>query len=252
MRQQWVIGNWKMHGSLAEMRELIGALKSSLPATTAVHCAICPPTIYLAEADNLLKGSAIVLGAQNVCAESASTGAYTGEISANMLKEFAVKLVLVGHSERRQYYQESDAVVAAKFYQVQQSGMVPVLCVGETLEQRENGETLAVIAGQIEAVIEQHGIAALAKAIIAYEPVWAIGTGLTATPEQAQEIHAFIRQLLGRYDAQAAASIALLYGGSVNSGNAAALFAMQDVDGALVGGASLKSDEFSAICRIAE
>lgn len=252
MRQQWVIGNWKMHGSLLEVQQLLDALKSRMPTTQAVNCAVCPPVIYLPAAAALLKDSVIALGAQNICAESATTGAYTGEISAAMLNEFSVQLVLVGHSERRQYYGETDQVVAQKFSQVQQSGMVPVLCVGETLAERESGQTLDVVAKQIEAIIELHGIAALAKAIIAYEPVWAIGTGLTASPEQAQEVHAFIRQLLGRYDQQAAESIALLYGGSVNGGNAKALFAMRDIDGALVGGASLKADEFSAICEIAE
>lgn len=252
MRHKWVIGNWKMHGSRTETRQLLDAVRSGVSNSSAFTCVVCPPFLYIPEAADILAASPVHLGAQNLCAEDAQKGAYTGEVSAAMLQDFAVTYVLVGHSERRQYYGETDAVVAAKFALALESGLLPVLCVGESLAQRESGETLAVIAAQLNAVVEHCGIAALAKALVAYEPVWAIGTGKTATPEQAQEVHAFIRQHLASLDAQKAAAVPLLYGGSVNAGNAAALFAMQDIDGALIGGASLKADEFNAICKIAE
>lgn len=252
MRQKWVVGNWKMHGSVAKTRELLESIKESLPPNSAVKCLVCPPLLYIAEAAAAIKGSAIGLGAQNLCAEASAEGAYTGEVSAAMLKDVGVTAVLVGHSERRQYYADDEQAVAKKFKNAQDMQIMPILCVGESLEQRNSEQTLAVIAKQIEFVISQQGIQVFANALIAYEPIWAIGTGLTATPEQAQEVHAYIRQLLAGYDATIAATVPLLYGGSVNASNAKALFAMADIDGALVGGASLKAEEFSAICQFAE
>lgn len=252
MRQPLVIGNWKMHGSLSANDVLLTALLAQLPAQLPARVAVCPPAVYLAQVTGRLQGSKVLTGAQNVCAEAQDAGAYTGEVAAAMLAEFNLAYGLVGHSERREYYSESDAVVARKFARLQQAGITPVLCVGENLEQREAGETLAFISGQLMAVINELGIAAFANAVIAYEPIWAIGTGKTATPEQAQEVHAYIRQLLAKQDETIAAQMQLLYGGSVKADNAAELFAMQDIDGALVGGASLKADEFSAICKAAE
>lgn len=252
MRQKWVVGNWKMHGSVAQTRQLLASIKDNLPLDGSVRCLVCPPLVYLNEAATILASSAIGLGAQNLCAESVEQGAYTGEVSAEMLKDIGVSAVLVGHSERRQYYAEDKDTVAKKFKNAQERQLLPILCVGESLEQRENEQTLTVIADQIEHIITQQGIEVFERALIAYEPIWAIGTGLTATPEQAQEVHAYIRQLLATYDAKIAATVPLLYGGSVNASNAKALFAMADIDGALVGGASLKAEEFSAICQFAE
>lgn len=252
MRQPLVIGNWKMHGSLSANAELLQALNQQLSADSTVAVAVCPPALYLSSVAAALEASSIQLGAQNVCAEAQASGAYTGEVAAAMLAEFNTQFGIIGHSERRQYYAESDALVAQKFVQLQQAGIAPVLCVGENLDQREAGETLAFVAAQIQAVIDVVGIQALAQAVIAYEPIWAIGTGKTATPEQAQEVHAHIRQLLADQDETIAAGMQLLYGGSVKADNAAELFAMQDIDGALVGGAALKAADFSAICKAAE
>lgn len=252
MRQKWVVGNWKMHGSTAQTSELLESIKKSLPLDSAVNCIVCPPLVYLSEAASVLQGSVIGLGAQNLCAHDAEQGAYTGEVSAAMLQDLGVSVVLVGHSERRQFYADDLQAVAQKFLNAQDKGLQPILCVGETLEQRNSEQTLAVIAEQIEYLIAEHGIEVFADALIAYEPIWAIGTGLTATPEQAQTVHAFIRHLLAKYNAKVAATVPLLYGGSVNASNAQALFAMADIDGALVGGASLKAEEFSAICQFAE
>lgn len=251
MRQSLVIGNWKMHGSKAVNEALIASLKSGLSAC-ATDCMVCPPLLYIADVSAMVADSRIAVGAQNLCAQAAESGAYTGEVSAAMLRDYGVGCVLVGHSERRQYYHETDAVVADKFQQAKAAGLMPVLCVGEQLAQREAGDTLSVIASQLQAVIDKAGIQAFDQAVIAYEPVWAIGTGKTASPQQAQDVHAYIRELLGDQDQQLAQRIRLLYGGSVNAGNAASLFAMQDIDGALVGGASLKADEFCAICKAAE
>jgi triosephosphate isomerase len=198
------------------------------------------------ETGRLLKGSGVALGAQSVCAEA--QGAFTGEVSAAMLKDVGCRYVLVGHSERRQLYGESDELVARKFVAAQSQGLVPVLCVGETLEEREAGQTLAVISRQMDAVLTVSGVAALGQAVVAYEPVWAIGTGRTATPEQAQEVHATIRSKIAGVDATIGGLVRILYGGSVKASNARELFAMPDIDGGLVGGASLKADEFARIC----
>ena len=252
MRQSLVIGNWKMHGSIAANDALLMALLAELPKEVSAKIAVCPPAIYLMAVAEKLKGTKIAIGAQNVCAEAQESGAYTGEVSASMLAEIDCQYVLVGHSERREYYSEDNDCVANKFAQVQSESLLPVLCVGENLTQREQGETLEFIASQIKAVINKAGIAAFNHAVIAYEPIWAIGTGETASPEQAQEVHAYIRGLIASYDAKVAEKIQLLYGGSVKADNAASLFAMADIDGALVGGAALNAESFSTICKTAK
>jgi len=249
MRQKLVVGNWKMHGSLAANQVLLAGVQAGLSDLAGVECAVCVPYPYLAQAQQQLSGSAVAWGAQNLCEQA--QGAFTGEVGVAMLADFASRYVIVGHSERRALYGESDALVAQKFLRARSGGVCPILCVGETLEQRQAGQVREVIAGQLNAVLSAAGIAGFANAVVAYEPVWAIGTGLTATPEQAQEVHGAIRGLLAELDASVAAGVRVLYGGSVKAGNAAELFAMPDIDGALVGGASLVAEEFVAICRAA-
>jgi triosephosphate isomerase (TIM) len=249
MRRPIVAGNWKMHGSRAETARLIEELLAQCPPETEALCVICPPFVYLHEAHRLLRDSAFSLGAQNVCADQ--QGAFTGEVSAGMLKDVGCEYVIVGHSERRLLYRESDQLVARKFATAHGKGLVPILCVGEQLADREAGRTNEVIARQLDAVLELSGAGALEQGVIAYEPVWAIGTGRNATPGQAQEVHAFIRARIGARDARIAAVTRILYGGSVKAGNAAELFAMPDVDGGLIGGASLKADEFLTILAAA-
>jgi triosephosphate isomerase (TIM) len=250
MRRPLIAGNWKMHGSRAENAELIEALLLGLPAQTPVEIAVCPPFVYLWEAARLLKSSSIALGAQSVCAEA--VGAFTGEVSASMLKDVGCRYVIVGHSERRAIYKEDDALVARKFLAAQSQGLIPILCVGETLEERERSQTMQVVSRQLTAVLDLAGAPALRNAVIAYEPVWAIGTGKNATPAQAQEVHAHIRAAIAGRDVKIAADVRILYGGSVKAANAHELFAMPDVDGGLVGGASLKADEFLKICACAQ
>jgi triosephosphate isomerase len=250
MRRPLIAGNWKMHGSRAENAELIEALLLGLPGQTPVEIAVCPPFVYLWEAARLLKSSSIALGAQTVCAEA--VGAFTGEVAASMLKDVGCKYVIVGHSERRAIYKEDDALVARKFLAAQSQGLIPILCVGETLEERERAQTMQVVSRQLAAVLDLAGAPALRTAVIAYEPVWAIGTGKNATPGQAQEVHAHIRAAVAGRDAKIAADVRILYGGSVKAANAHELFAMPDVDGGLVGGASLKADEFLKICASAQ
>jgi triosephosphate isomerase len=245
-----VAGNWKMHGSRAENASLLDALLHGQQADATADVLVCPPFVYLWEAARLLKSANIALGAQSVCAES--IGAFTGEISASMLKDVGCQYAIVGHSERRAIYNEDDALVARKFVAAQSQGLTPILCVGETLEERDAQRTFAVIARQLHAVLDVTGIAAFARSVVAYEPVWAIGTGKNATAEQAQEVHGFIRAELHNRDATIAAGVRILYGGSVKAANARELFAMADVDGGLVGGASLKADEFLKICAAAE
>ncbi|HQX47729.1 MAG TPA: triose-phosphate isomerase [Steroidobacteraceae bacterium] len=247
-RRPLVAGNWKMHGSRPENASLIEAIVSS-HGLDGVDCAVCPPFVYLADVARLLRESTVVLGAQDVCAEA--QGAYTGEVSAAMLRDVGCTMAIVGHSERRAVYGESDQLVARKFAAAQAHGLAPILCVGESLAEREAGETPAVVARQLDAVLELVGAAALSAAVLAYEPVWAIGTGRNATPGQAQEVHAFIRGRIAARDAKIAAQVRILYGGSVKAGNAAELFAQPDVDGGLIGGASLKADEFLAIVAAA-
>jgi len=249
MRQPLVAGNWKMHGSRAENALLIAGLAERFVATR-VACAVCPPHVYLSEVGRLLRAAElpIALGAQDVSAEI--KGAFTGEVSATMLQDLECRYVIVGHSERRKAEGENDHLVARKF-DAARTRMVPILCVGERLAERQGGRTLEVVARQIDAVLERCGAIGFGGAVIAYEPRWAIGTGMTASPEQAQEVHAFIRGHLAQQDAKIADEVRILYGGSVNAGNAAQLFAMPDVDGGLIGGASLKAEEFLAILAAA-
>lgn len=249
MRRKLVAGNWKMHGRLAANAALVAALRARESEFQGAEVWLAPPAVYLAQVGSLLAGSAIGLAAQNAAREP--DGACTGEVSAGMLADVGCRAVLVGHSERRSRYGETDAVVAEKFGRIQAAGLVPVLCLGETLEEREAGQTEAVVLRQLAAVTEEQGVAALSRAVLAYEPVWAIGTGRTASPDQAQQVHAVLRSAVAARDAQVAAGLRILYGGSVKAANAAALFAMPDIDGALVGGASLDADEFVAIARFA-
>lgn len=248
MRRKLVAGNWKMHMTGASAAELVGAIAGA--RIGAADVAVFPPYVYLAELIAAQRGSSIAFGAQDVSEHA--QGAYTGEVSAPMLKDIGATHVLVGHSERRQYHAESNASVAAKFSQAQAAGLIPVLCAGETLEQRDAGATESVISAQLDAVLERSGIAAFSAAIVAYEPVWAIGTGRTATPAQAQAVHAFIRSKFAGLDGTISSSLRILYGGSVKAANAAELFAQADVDGGLIGGASLIADDFLAICAAAQ
>jgi triosephosphate isomerase len=250
LRRPLVAGNWKMHGSRAEAERLVGALIARGAAAGGAEVVVCPPFVHLADVGRQLAGSRLVLGAQDVCAEE--PGAHTGEIAASMLADAGCRYVIVGHSERRALYGEDDALVARKFQAAQRHGLVPVLCVGETLAERERGATREVVLRQLDAVLAAAGERAFTTAVVAYEPVWAIGTGRTATPGQAQEVHALIRVRIAEKDARIAASLRVLYGGSVKADNAGLLFAMPDVDGGLIGGASLKAEEFTAICRAAE
>ncbi len=241
-----IFGNWKMNGSLASNAALLGLLKQGLGHVDC-EIAVCAPAPYLAQLQSLLSGSVIEIGAQDVSAQA--SGAFTGEVSGAMLREFGVRYVLVGHSERRQYHAESDEMVARKAQAALVNGITPVVCVGETLAQREAGETEAVVRRQLAAVVQRNGHC-LSEIVLAYEPVWAIGTGLTATPAQAQAVHAVLRaQLLAA--TTAAARIPILYGGSMNAANAAELLAQADIDGGLVGGASLKAADFLAIVACA-
>jgi triosephosphate isomerase len=246
MRQTLVAGNWKMNGSLESNQALLEGIKAGIAGMTA-QVVVCPPAVYIAQAAQVLAGSDIAWGGQNLSQEAA--GAFTGEISAAMLLDFDSRYVIVGHSERRSLYGESDELVAEKFAAAQAAGLIPILCVGELLEEREAEQTEAVVARQVNAVIDKVGMATLGAGVIAYEPVWAIGTGKTASPQQAQDVHAFIRQGLAERDAAVAEKMQILYGGSVKPDNAAELFAMPDIDGGLIGGASLDAEGFLAICR---
>ena len=248
-RRPLVAGNWKMHGSRAENTVLLEAMLARVDGLGA-EVLVCPPFVYISEIAARLGGSQIGVGAQSLCAEP--IGAFTGEVSAAMLQDLGCKYVLVGHSERRTLFHEDNGLVARKFVAAQSRGLVPVLCVGESLAERQSDQTFAVIRAQLDAVLAAAGIGAFAQAVVAYEPVWAIGTGLTATPEQAQAVHAFIRGHLAEKNATVAAGVRILYGGSVKGSNARELFAMADVDGGLVGGASLKADEFLQICAAAQ
>jgi triosephosphate isomerase len=238
-----------MNGSRASVDSLVRALLADLPATESREVLLCPSFVFLEQVGRLLAGSAIQLGAQNLSAEKA--GAFTGEIAGAMLTDAGCRYVLVGHSERRALMGESSDVVAQKFVAAQQSGLIPVLCVGETLAERKADSTLDVIREQFSAVVDVAGIEVFANAVVAYEPVWAIGTGETATPQQAQEVHAALRAMAAGRSARIAADLRLLYGGSVKSANAAELFSMPDIDGGLIGGASLDAHEFLAICAAA-
>ena len=236
-----------MFGSLAQNEALLKAVAAGAADMPGVDCAVCVPFPYLAQAQQMLSNSRVAWGAQDV--HQMEKGAYTGEVATSMLKDFGCRYVIVGHSERRSLYGETSKLVAEKFAAAQKAGLIPILCVGETLEQRESGVTEKVVAEQLDAVTETLGVQSLRNAVVAYEPVWAIGTGKTATPEQAQAVHAFIRQRIAAQDGQIAQGLCILYGGSVKANNAAELFAMQDIDGGLIGGASLVAEDFLAICR---
>jgi len=251
MRNKLVAGNWKMHGNLEDNAALLEALIANMPKPgNNTGYAVCVPFPYLASVQSALQDTYINWGAQNI--SQYEKGAYTGEVSADMLNDFGCRYVIVGHSERRMLFGETSQIVAEKYAAAQRAGLIPILCVGETLEQRDSDITEQVIDEQLKAVIALTGIESLAKAVIAYEPVWAIGTGVNATSEQAQEMHFFIRELVwNKYGAEIAADKTILYGGSCNSKNAKELFSMPDVDGGLIGGASLKAEEFVAIIQAA-
>ncbi len=250
MRGKLVAGNWKMNGNLASNQSLLKSLIPLLKPLSGTRCAICVPFPYLYQTEQLLRGSGIAWGAQDICEHD--HGAYTGAVSAGMVADFGCRYVIVGHSERRALFGDSDNVVALKFAAVLKAGLTPILCVGETLAERESGMTEQVVARQLDAVLSQSGVDALGRAVVAYEPVWAIGTGKTAAPDEAQAVHAFIREHVAEQDMRAADGLLLLYGGSVKASNAAQLFAMPDIDGGLIGGASLVAEEFAAICRAGE
>lgn len=245
MRPGLIAGNWKMNGNLQSAIDLVEGIKAGDSGKAAL--AICPPAVYLMKIGGMLADSNIALGAQNV--GDRESGAFTGEISAQMLKDCGCQYAIVGHSERRTLYGESDQRVAARFAMAQKVGIKPILCVGETLDERESGVTEAVVSRQLDAAIELNGVDSLAQAVIAYEPVWAIGTGQVATPEQAQAVHAFIRERIAQQDSAIAQQVRILYGGSMNPANAAELLSQADIDGGLIGGASLKANDFLAIAQ---
>jgi triosephosphate isomerase len=248
MRQTMVAGNWKMNGTTNSVRELISGIKAGLDGQSA-EVVVCPPFVYVPVVAAEIADSAITLAAQNMSHEDA--GAFTGEVSGPMLKDVGCEYVILAHSERRAMYGETDEVAASKYGAALKNNLKPIFCIGETLEEREQGITEDVVARQVDAIINAEGVASLANAVLAYEPVWAIGTGKTATPEQAQSVHAFIRGRIADLDAGIAEGLRILYGGSMNPGNAAELIAQPDIDGGLIGGASLKSEDFLAIINAA-
>ena len=249
MRQSLVAGNWKLNGSDAGVQTLASEIASALVDNSSVEVVVCPVFVHLQTVRSCIASSPIKLGAQDVCDQD--SGAYTGEVSAPMLAECGCEYVIVGHSERRSIYRESDEEVAGKFSAALRGGLKPILCVGELLEERESGQTESVVGRQLDAVINSNGVESFANAVVAYEPVWAIGTGKTASPEQAQAVHAFIRRRVANESEQIAAGLQILYGGSVKPDNAADLFSMNDIDGGLIGGAALNSSDFLAICSAA-
>jgi triosephosphate isomerase len=248
-RRPIVAGNWKMNGSQAESTALLAGIKQGLGTVKKAQAVVCPPFILIPLAARELAGTA-AWGGQNL--DTHKSGAYTGEVSGPMLKDFGCAYVIVGHSERRALFGETDQVVAEKFKAAQDSGLIPILCVGELLAEREANQTEVVVARQLDAVVNLVGIGALAKSVIAYEPVWAIGTGKTASPQQAQAVHRFIRARLAAKDAKVADGLCILYGGSMKGSNAKELISQPDIDGGLIGGASLNAEEFLTICRAAE
>lgn len=250
MRRKLVVGNWKMYGRLARNQALLQAILAGVRDLDKADYAVCVPYPYLAQAQSLLQGSNVAWGAQNLSPQE--EGAYTGEVAPGMLVDFACSYAIIGHSERRGLFHESNEIAAAKFDATIKAGIKPIFCVGETLAERESGITEEVVAAQLDAVLNLAGAQNLARAVFAYEPVWAIGTGKTASPQQAQTIHAFIRQRIAQHNSQVAQSLCILYGGSVKAANAAELFGMPDIDGGLIGGASLVAEEFVAICRAAQ
>jgi triosephosphate isomerase len=249
MRKRLVAGNWKMNGSRKSAAALFSAVVQAADSVADVEIAVFPPYPLLADGMRALSDSSVALGAQNLAEHD--NGAFTGEISGALIAEYGCRFVIVGHSERRTLYGESDATVARKFAAAQRHGLVPILCVGESLEERDAGATETVVTRQVGSVLDVVGEQGFANAVIAYEPVWAIGTGKTASPEQAQAVHAFIREKISGRDATIAGALRILYGGSVKASNAASLFGMPDIDGGLVGGASLDGEEFLSICQAA-
>ena len=249
MKTTLIVGNWKMNGTLASVIELVEGIKVGyrIGHFENTELVVCPPYIFLMEVAGMLEGSYVSLGAQNVCDQV--VGAFTGEISSAMLKESGCRYVIVGHSERRAFYLESDQLVADRFAMAFKSGLTPILCVGESLKEREEGLTESVVLRQLEAVIESQGILVMADSVIAYEPVWAIGTGKVATPDQAQAVHRFIRNKLAELDPVVAEKVQILYGGSMNPKNAKDLLSQPDIDGGLIGGGALKASDFLAIAQ---
>ena len=247
MRKTIVAGNWKMNASKESVNKLVMGILSGM-SNVSSEVVICAPFPYLSQVEALITHSQVRLGAQNL--NTNMSGAFTGEVSADMIKDFGAQHVIVGHSERRSFYGETNTIVAEKVKAALDSDLIPLFCVGETLEQREAGETESVVAAQINTVVDLVGIDAFLNIVVAYEPVWAIGTGVTASPEQAQEVHAFIRQLLANNNYDVAQQTPILYGGSMNATNAKELIACADIDGGLIGGASLKPEDFLQICRV--
>lgn len=250
MRKPLVAGNWKMNGSRETNNALVKGVIEGSSRVANAEILVCPSFVYIAEVAKQLEGSGIAYGGQDVAKEA--VGAYTGEVSVSMLKDVGCTYVIVGHSERRALFGDTDKIVAEKFAAAQNGGVIPVLCVGELLEEREAGQTEAVVERQLQAIVDLVGIAALEQSVVAYEPVWAIGTGKTASPQEAQDVHAFIRAWMGKEDAAVAEKVRILYGGSVKAANAKELFSQTDIDGGLIGGASLAADEFIAICEAAQ
>ena len=246
MRQTLVAGNWKLNGSLDSIKQLVAGITAGAGNTGDTQIAVCPPFVYIPLVSNLLADSKVAVGSQDISDQE--SGAFTGEVSGAMLNDFSCTYAIVGHSERRALYAEDDDFTERKFAAARKAGLTPILCVGETLEEREQGITEEVVARQLDAVVKLEGIAAIGQAVIAYEPVWAIGTGKTASPQQAQDVHAFIRGKLAGLDQAIADKVQILYGGSVKGSNAKELFSMQDIDGGLIGGASLAAEDFLAIC----
>jgi len=250
MRRPLIAGNWKMNGAKADAAELIQGIVAGVSGMQKVEVAVCPPFPYLYIAEQMLTDTAIGWGAQDVSREAG--GAFTGQVSAAMLKDFGCRYAIVGHSERRQFNGETDGVIARKYAHAVANGIVPILCVGETLEEREQGKMEEVVARHIDAVLNLEGVEAFAHGVVAYEPVWAIGTGVTATPAQAQEVHAFLRERIAHKGKAIADGLRILYGGSMKPGNAAELIGQPDIDGGLIGGASLNAADFVAICQAGE
>jgi triosephosphate isomerase len=246
MREPLVAGNWKMNGSRERVFELLKGIREGMSQVTDAEVAVCPPYVYIPEVQGQLHGTQISWGGQDLSIQEG--GAYTGEVSGSMLTDFGCKYVIVGHSERRSYHAESDQQVAEKYQAALDAGLKPILCVGETLEEREQDATESVVARQLQAVIDHCGVKALGDGVIAYEPVWAIGTGKTATPEQAQQVHGYIRGMIAQQDSEVAEKIQILYGGSMKPSNAAELISKPDIDGGLIGGAALKAADFLEIC----
>ena len=249
MRRKLVVANWKMHGNLASNQQLLEAYIQGLKDLRNVDVVVCVPYPYLAQVQSLLQATNIAWGAQNLSKDV--VGAFTGEVSASMLRDFGATHVIIGHSERATAYCESDENIATKFMQAKSHGLTPILCLGETLIEREAGVMEMVVAKQIDTIIGMYGASLFADAVVSYEPIWAIGTGLAASPDQAQSMHEFIRNRIAGYDNDAANSLKILYGGSVNPQNAVQLFVMQDIDGGLIGRCSLNAEEFEGICRAA-